>query len=283
VDAGFVPGDAGGTQWGKPLGLQPLNQMRSVWRFRQTADSRLSTRRMGLFCSQYFRGDFFAETLVVRILGKKSKEDKMAIYGYVRCSGLRGQRQPEPQIEEIARKALELGGGLEKAFIDRGDGGKKTVVLARPAGKEMLETLKAGDTLIITRLDRLGFSVRDVEKTLGVLAEREVRVYPLHGVLEGSDIEPGFGTALPKLFAMRGHIEKALRSERFTELARQRKEQGLAYGSVPMGKMVVERDGVKHLAWDHEQLGYIAEIACRLPQEGAAKVAEDFWRPGHQG
>jgi hypothetical protein len=40
----------------------------------------------------------------------------------------------------------------------------------------------------------------------------------------------------------------------------------------------VERDGVKLLEWDEQQLRYIAEIAERLPKEGPAKVAQDFWK-----
>ena len=45
-----------------------------------------------------------------------------------------------------------------------------------------------------------------------------------------------------------------------------------------MGRKIVERDGVKLLEWDEQQLRYIAEIAERLPKEGAAKVAQDFWK-----
>jgi hypothetical protein len=47
---------------------------------------------------------------------------------------------------------------------------------------------------------------------------------------------------------------------------------------VPIGKKFVVRGGVKILEWDFEQLGYIAEIAKRLPTEGPEKVAKDFWR-----
>jgi DNA invertase Pin-like site-specific DNA recombinase len=204
----------------------------------------------------------------------------MALYGYVRCSGLRWHKQPEPQVEEIALKALELGGRLEKAFIDRGDSGKKTAVLARPAGKEMLETLQANDTLIVQSLARLGFSTTDVRRTLEALRERDVRVYAIHALDGPVDLKPDLTSLVVHLFAWQRKTEKTLRSERMTEVAEQRRAAGLAYGSAPMDKMIVERNGVKYVVWDHAQLALIAEIALRLPREGPAKVAEDFWRRG---
>jgi hypothetical protein len=142
----------------------------------------------------------------------------------------------------------------------------------------MLETFQSGDTLIVRTLDHLGFSVRDVEKTLATLAAREVHVYAIRSELGRFDFDPTLCRAMLQLFAMRGRTEKVLRSERFTELARQRKEQGLAYGGVPTAKKIVVRGGVKHLQWDFDELAIIAEIARRLPREGAAAVAKDLWR-----
>jgi hypothetical protein len=91
------------------------------------------------------------------------------------------------------------------------------------------------------------------------------------------DLEPGIAKAILQLFALWAKTDRALRSERFTESAQRRKENGLAYGGVPTARRIVQRNGVKALEWDWEQLQYIAEIAYRLPREGPAKVAEDFW------
>ena len=202
----------------------------------------------------------------------------MAIYGYVRCSPAKHEKSAEAEIERFARKAVELGGRLAGTFVERGDANDKTAILSRPAGKEMLETLNRGDTLIVARLDRLGYSMRDVHKTATALGERGVRIYALHALDGELDLEPGIAKVILQLFAVWQKTDRALRSERFTESAQRRKENGLAYGGVPTGRRIVQRNGVKHLEWDHEQLGYIAEIAYRLPREGAAKVAADFWR-----
>jgi hypothetical protein len=71
--------------------------------------------------------------------------DNMKNYGYV-CYALRQtEKLAQGQIAEMARKADELGGSLAKVFVDPGSSAPKTAVLSRPAGKEMLETLQAGD------------------------------------------------------------------------------------------------------------------------------------------
>ena len=202
----------------------------------------------------------------------------MRIYGYVRYSLLKKEKLAEGQIAEMARKAEELGDNLTGVFVDPGSSGDKTAILNRPVGKEMLETLRAGDTLIVNRLDRLGYSMWDIHSTVGVLAKREVRIYVLHALDAELDLAPAVGRTILQLFSLWAKSEKVIRSERATELARQRKENGLAYGGVPIAKKIVKRDGAKVLEWDMEQLGYIAEIAKRLPTEGPAKVAKDFWK-----
>ncbi|MGA2621966.1 MAG: recombinase family protein [Thermoguttaceae bacterium] len=202
----------------------------------------------------------------------------MAIYGFIRCPGLNGEELPVSQIAEMQRAAEVRDGELAGVFIDRNSPGGKAAIVGRPAAKEILETLQAGDTLIVRTLDRLRYSAHDVEKTLGTLAAREVHVYAIQPALGGVNFDPALCKAILPVFALPRRIEKTLRSERFTELARQRKEQGLAYGGAPTAKKIVERGGVKHLEWDFDELAIIAEIARRLPKEGAAAVAKDLWR-----
>ncbi len=204
----------------------------------------------------------------------------MAIYGFVRHSLLKKEKLAEGQIAEMARKAEELGGSLKGVFVDPGSSGKKTAVLSRPAGKEMLGTLRAGDTLIVNGLDRLGYSMPDVHKTVDALAKREVRIYVLNALDRELNVDPVAGRVIRYVFALLARTEKALRSERATEAAQSRKENGRAYCNPPMARRIVNRNGVKLLEWDEQQLCYIAEIAERLPKEGAAKVAKDLWKRG---
>jgi DNA invertase Pin-like site-specific DNA recombinase len=204
----------------------------------------------------------------------------MAVYGYIRCSPLKQDKPPQTQTREIERKAVELGGNLAGVFIEPVSPGNNTAILARPAGKQLLEALQAGDTLLVARLDRLGYSIRDVQNTLKTLYDRGIRVYLLNALNGEFDLSGTAGRVTLHLFALQTKTERALRSERLTESAQRRKLNGLAYGGVPTARRIVQRKGGKALEWDREQLQYIAEIAERVPKEGAAKVAKDFWNRG---
>jgi hypothetical protein len=120
--------------------------------------------------------------------------------------------------------------------------------------------------------------MQDVRKSMAALCEREVRVHVLHAGDGELDLVPALGKPFLQVFALQTETERTFRSERFTELARRRKEKGLVYGGVPRAQRIVHRNGRKCLEWDWEQLQYIAEIAYRLRKEVAAKVAEDFWK-----
>ena len=198
----------------------------------------------------------------------------MAIFGYVRCSLLKREKPPEAQIAEFARKAKDLGGELSRVFIDPACTGQKSAVLSRPAGKEMLEAVKAGDTLIVTRLDRLGYSLRDVMTTLRTLSDRGVQICTTE-----LDMSPDVGRGIVQLFGLLKKTEKALCSERLTESAQWRKANGLAYCNPPMARKIVRQGSVKLLEWDEQQLQYITEIAYRRSKgECMASIARDFWR-----
>ena len=178
----------------------------------------------------------------------------------------------------MAQKAEELGGGLKAVFVDPGSTGKKTAVLSRPSGKEMLETLRAGDTLIVARLDRLGYSMRDVRKTVEALAQREVS-HLRSPALDGEfDLAPAHGRIFLGLFTLWAKTEKPSAPNAQPKRHNRGRTAVRAYCNPPMGRKIVERDGVKLLEWDEQQLRYIAEIAERLPKEGPEKVARDFWK-----
>jgi DNA invertase Pin-like site-specific DNA recombinase len=204
--------------------------------------------------------------------------NNMVIYGYVRHSPLKKERPAEGQIAEMARKAEELGDSLTGVFVDPRSTDSKTGLLSHPTGKEILEVIQAGDTLIVVRMEHLGYTMRDIHKTVDVLADRRVRIYVLRASNRELDLQPKLAKTVLTLFDVWGQTERALRSERAANLACLRKEKGLAYGGVPTAKKIVERNGSKVLEWDMEQLGYIAEIAKRLPIEGPEKVAKDFWK-----
>src|SRR4051794_40508495 len=70
--------------------------------------------------------------------------------GYARVSTLE-------QDEALQRDALR-GAGCERVFVDKASG----TLEHRPALDAMKEQLRAGDTVVVWRLDRLGRSLRNL-------------------------------------------------------------------------------------------------------------------------
>jgi DNA invertase Pin-like site-specific DNA recombinase len=86
----------------------------------------------------------------------------MAIYGYARVS-------TDGQTVAAQVAALESAGAI-KVFSETASGAKTDrAVLAKA-----LRTVQAGDVLLVTRLDRLARSTRDLLNTLHTLGERGV-------------------------------------------------------------------------------------------------------------
>lgn len=201
----------------------------------------------------------------------------MAFYGLIRGS-VRHKHSPERVMREMQSKAEELGGVLARVFIEPLVAGRRVALVDTAAGRDMVATIKAGDTLIVSSFDQLGYSMQDVRKTAELLVKRRVQLAVLDLRNGGVPIPPDTIEAFLAVFGFQDATQKALLSEHLQESAQVRRASGRPYGGVPMGKRIVERNGVKYLEWDMDQLAIIAEIAKRLPKEGAQAVAKDFWR-----
>ena len=89
------------------------------------------------------------------------------LVGYARVS-------TETQDLTAQREALlALGVALELMYADHGLSG---VNRARPGLREAMEACRAGDTLVVTKLDRLARSVPDARDILDELTKREIKL-----------------------------------------------------------------------------------------------------------
>jgi DNA invertase Pin-like site-specific DNA recombinase len=79
----------------------------------------------------------------------------VAVVGYARVSTR--DQHPEAQTDALAAA------GCEKTFTEHASG----TLARRPALDEALSYLRAGDTLVVTKLDRLGRSVRNLKQMAG--------------------------------------------------------------------------------------------------------------------
>jgi len=86
----------------------------------------------------------------------------VSLVGYARVSTR--DQHPEAQTDALA------GAGCEKTFTDHASG----TLARRPALDEALSYLRAGDTLVVAKLDRLGRSVRNLKRIVDDLQTRQV-------------------------------------------------------------------------------------------------------------
>jgi DNA invertase Pin-like site-specific DNA recombinase len=94
-------------------------------------------------------------------------------YGYARVSTV--NQDLESQITALENE------GCEKIYSEKFTGTKAD----RPQFKELLSILEAGDTLVITKLDRFARSTGDAIETIKDLFKRGVRVHVLNmGIVE---------------------------------------------------------------------------------------------------
>lgn len=84
------------------------------------------------------------------------------VYGYARVATL--EQDPALQLEAL-RSA-----GADEVFVDQASGTRTD----RPELETMLKQLRAGDTVVVWRLDRLGRSLPHLIETVTGLGERGV-------------------------------------------------------------------------------------------------------------
>ena len=121
------------------------------------------------------------------------------VMGYARVSTLE-------QDESLQRDALTAA-GCQRIFIDKASGRLES----RPALDAMLEQLRAGDTVAIWRLDRLGRSLRHL---IDVFRDLEVRGVAVRSLTENLDTSTPGGRLVFHVFGALAEFERDLIRER---------------------------------------------------------------------
>ena len=120
------------------------------------------------------------------------------LIGYARVS-------TDDQRLDLQRRALE-DAGCERIFEDTAGG-----VAERPALREALAQLRAGDTLVVWRLDRLGRSLKDLIAHAESLRTQSVG---LRSLKEAIDTDSSTGQLVFHIFGALAEFERALIRER---------------------------------------------------------------------
>ena len=119
--------------------------------------------------------------------------------GYARVSR-------DDQNLDLQRDAL-LAAGCEKILDDRISGAR----VDRPGLEKALELARAGDVLVVWRLDRLGRSVKNLIEIMGTLESRKIGLLSLQ---EAMDTTTSGGKLIFHVFAAVAEFERNLLRER---------------------------------------------------------------------
>lgn len=119
--------------------------------------------------------------------------------GYARVS----TRDQKPDLQLDALKAA----GCERVYQDVASGAKT----ARPALDELLGQLRAGDVVVIWKLDRMGRSLKHLVELVGRLMEQKVGLLSLNDPIDTTSAQ---GRLVFNLFASLAEFERELIRER---------------------------------------------------------------------
>lgn len=150
-------------------------------------------------------------------LSVKYKGGFAMIYGYARVS-TRGQAKDGNSLEAQKHQLKEY--GAEEIFIESFTGTK----MERPELDKLLNQIRDGDTLIVTKLDRFARSVSQASNLITMLIDKGVRVNVLNlGILDNSSVS----TLMRNILLSFAQFERDMIVERTQEgkaIARQRED-----------------------------------------------------------
>ncbi|OBS02074.1 resolvase [Mycobacterium gordonae] len=167
------------------------------------------------------------------------------IIGYVRVSTT-GQ-----DLDAQLATLINAGVDADRVFSDKLSGSAMTDRLGLAA---MLDYARAGDTVVVTAIDRLGRSVAEVTRTIAELGERRIL---LRALREGIDTGTPTGRAVAAIMATLAELELELGRERRAASRYSRRARQLPATKPP--KLSTERqDQLRRLAATGEPVTELA-------------------------
>ena len=145
----------------------------------------------------------------------------MAIFAYGRVS-------TKDQTTDNQRRDIEGSGyAVDYWFADEGVSGK-VPASQRPQFGKMLQQIRDGETLVVSKLDRLGRDAQDVGATIKALAARRIEVIVLQ--LGKLDLTSAAGKLMLTMLAAVAEMERDLLVERTQSGLARAKAEGKTLG-----------------------------------------------------
>lgn len=183
----------------------------------------------------------------------------MAIVGYGRVSSV-GQSL-EIQQERLTKY------GCEKLFTEKKSGASTT---NRQSLKECLTYLREGDTLVITKLDRLCRSIKDLSNISDELNNKGVSLVVLE---QNIDTSTSTGRLLFNMLGVIGEFENEIRKERTRDGVKKSMENGVKFGRKPklsaeqLSNLKLKRESGLKISDLVSEFGISRESVYRLTRE----------------
>lgn len=185
--------------------------------------------------------------------------------GYARVSTK--NQSVEAQVAELQAA------GAEVVFHERVS--TRKAESQRPQLQDCLAELRPGDELVITKLDRLGRTQREVIERLALLQEQRIHVRTLDGLVNTK----GLGKMAPLVIGLLtglAEVERSLIQERTQASVEHRRATGGDLGGRPRSYSPEQAEQVRKLHLDGMSLAAIAratglsESTCRRLREAVA-------------
>ena len=146
-------------------------------------------------------------------------------FAYARVSTA-GQT-PENQMREIASAGFGIPAYRQATEVVSGG----VPAMDRPGFAKLVEKMEPGDTLVVTKFDRLGRNAMDVEATIKMLANIPVKVHCL--AIQGVDLASPGGAFTMHVLNTVAQLERDLIIERTNSGVARARAQGKRFGRPP--------------------------------------------------
>jgi len=144
------------------------------------------------------------------------------VFAYARVSTV--EQNPVNQLAEIAQAGFAI---QPRRYIEEKISGS-VPALQRPGFTKLMDKLEEGDTLVVTKLDRIGRDSIDVQRTVQLCKQRGIRLHVLQ--LGGLDLTSSTGEMTVKVLAAVADFERDLIIERTLAGQARARAQGKKFG-----------------------------------------------------
>lgn len=193
----------------------------------------------------------------------------MAIFAYGRVS-------TKDQTTENQRLEIERGGyQVDFWYADEGVSGKVSAK-QRPQFARLLDKIRDGETLVVSKLDRLGRDALDVGATIKELGARRIEVIVLQ--LGKLDLASPAGKMMLAMLAAVGEMERDLLVERTQAGLARAKKEGKILGR-PARTTLLQREEIAQRIHAGETVSGVARL-YNVSRKTILRIARPTKTPG---